>query len=115
MKRSMKRDKLQVHGACSITILVLNFAFFSRSSCSQDSSNLQAAVTVQLFLTASHICPLVHTFLCLGPTAGYVQAVSIHPTPSSECSSHLCKPDCSNLPPHTEVWICGRSPPLVEQ
>ena len=28
MKRSMKRDKLQVHGACSITILVLNFAFF---------------------------------------------------------------------------------------
>jgi hypothetical protein len=28
MKRSTKRDKLQVHDACSTTILVLNFAFF---------------------------------------------------------------------------------------
>ena len=91
------------------------FRIFSRSSCSRDSSDLQAAVTVRPFLTTSRICPLVHTFPCLGPTAGYVQAVSIHPTPSSECSRHLCKPDRSNLPPHTEVWICGHSPPLVQR
>ena len=91
------------------------FRIFSRSSCSRDSGNLQAAVTVRPFLTTSRICPLVHTFPCLGPTAGYVQVVSIHPTPSSECSRHLCKPDRSNLPPHTEVWICGHSPPLVQR
>src|SRR5882762_1325444 len=115
MRKPMKKDKLQVRCANSTASnLILTCRILDRPPCSRDSSNLQASLTVRPFLATSCICPLVHTFPCLGSTAGYVQTVSIHPTPSSEYCCHLHKPDHPNLPPAAEVWIRGCSPPLVQ-
>ena len=93
--------------------LILTCHISDRPPCSGDSSNLQAAVTVWSFLATSRICPLVHTFPCLGPTVGYVQAVPFYSTTPSKCRRDLCKPDRPDLPPSAEVWIRRYSPSLV--